>query len=292
MEIDFIKTELQKFNVADAVISKMAGEYLPLKVKGLDDKEGLKKVHDARMLVKAKRIEVEKKRKALKESSLRFGQEVDAEAKRITALLAPIEAHLEKEESIVEREKERLRLEAEEKARIAEQTRLAEIEKQRKAEEERLATIRKELEAEKERQAETARKQQEAEEKIKAEQEKIEDEKKLIAENKLREEQKKKHLEELEIAKAVAAEKAKIETEQRIKREANAKIEAEKQAIIEAKRQESLKPDKDKLLCFASTIASLKLPVLSNPKANDIAIMAISSLLKIVNYIQTESTKL
>lgn len=292
MEIDFVKTELQKFNIADAVISKMAGEYLPLKVKGLDDKEGLKKVHDARMFVKAKRIEVEKKRKELKESSLRFGQAVDAEAKRITALLAPIETHLENEESIVEREKERLRLEAEEKARIAEQERLAEIERQRKAEEERLATIRKELEEEKERQAETARKQQEAKEKIKAEQKKIEDEKKLIAENKLREEQKKKHLAELEIAKAVAAEKAKIETEQRIKQEIKDKLEAEKQAAIEAKRQESLRPDKDKLLCFASTIASLKTPELLNQKANDIANIAVVSLSKIVNYIQMESNKL
>mgnify|MGYP001609035483 CR=1 FL=1 len=69
METDFIKTELQKFNVADAVIAKMSAEYLPLKVKGLDDKEGLKKVHDARMVIKGKRIEVEKKRKELKESS-------------------------------------------------------------------------------------------------------------------------------------------------------------------------------------------------------------------------------
>ena len=134
METNFIKTELQKFNIADAVIFKMSAEYLPLKVKGLDDREGLKKVHDARMVVKGKRIEVEKKRKELKESFLRFGQAVDGEAKRIFALLSPIESHLENEESIVEKEKERLRLEVEqkeqEKARIAE----AKLEAERQAE--------------------------------------------------------------------------------------------------------------------------------------------------------------
>ena len=184
MEIDFIKTELQKFNIVDAVISKMSAEYLPLKVKGLDDKEGLKIVHDARIIVKGKRIEVEKKRKELKESSLKFGQAVDGEARRIIALLTPIEAHLEEEESIVGREKERLRLEAEQKEQEI-------IEKQKKAEAEQLAVIKRELEAEKERQAGVARQQYEAEEKIRAEQKKIDDQKRLIAETKLKKEQEK-----------------------------------------------------------------------------------------------------
>ena len=129
MEIDFIKTELQKFNVADAVISQMATEYMPLKVSGIEDKIGLKKVHDARMVIKGKRIEVEKKRKELKESSLRFGQAVDGEAKRITKLLSPIETHLENEESIVEKEKERLQVEAEEMARRKLQDRIERLRK-------------------------------------------------------------------------------------------------------------------------------------------------------------------
>ncbi len=116
METDFIKTELQKFNIADAVIAKMSAEYLPLKIKSLDDKEGTKAVHSARMIIVKKRGEVEKKRKELKRSSIDFGNAVDAEAKRITALLEPIETHLYEEESIFEKERERLSLEAEEKA--------------------------------------------------------------------------------------------------------------------------------------------------------------------------------
>ena len=296
MEIDFIKTELQKFNVADAVIAKMSAEYLPLKVKGLDDREGLKKVHDARMIVRDKRIEVEKKRKGLKESSLRFGQAVDGEAKRITGLLLPIEAHLENEESIVEKEKERLRLEVEqkeqEKARIAEQERLAEIERQRKAEEEKMALIRKELDMERERQAEIARQQTEAQNKIIAERKKIEDEKRLIVEAKLKEEQEKKLLVDLEKARKEAAEKARIETENRIKREAEAKLEAERQAEIEAKRKEALKPDKEKLLVFAATLTALKMPELLNQQATNIANRATIALMKIVEFIQSESNKL
>lgn len=112
---DYIKTELQKFSITDAAIAILASSYMPMKVKGLDDKEGLVKVHEGRMIVKAKRIEVEKKRKELKESSLSFGRAVDGEAKRITALLLPIETHLENEEGIIEKEKERLALEAAQK---------------------------------------------------------------------------------------------------------------------------------------------------------------------------------
>ena len=334
MEIDFVKTELQKFNIADAVIAKMSAEYLPLKVKGLDDKEGLKKVHDARMVIVKKRGDVERKRKELIASSVAFGQAVDGEAKRITALLLPIETHLENEESIIEREKERLRLEAEEealkklqarierlkvynytmylldvvknmtdvefnveehKARItyeAEQARLIEENKQKQIEAALLAIAKRDLEAEKERQAKVAREQIEAEAVIKAEQKKIEDEKRLIAEAKLKEEQEKKRLIDIEKARKEAAEKAIIETENRIKREAEEKLESERQSELEAKRQEALKPDKEKLLKIASMIQALKMPELINQKAINIANRATIALMKIVEFIQTESNKL
>mgnify|MGYP001575951277 CR=1 FL=1 len=323
METDFIKTELQKFNVADAVIAKMSAEYLPLKVEGLDDKEGFKKVHYARMVIKGKRIEVEKKRKELKESSLRFGQAVDGEAKRIIALLSPIETHLEHEESIVEKEKERLRVEAEEMARRKLQDRIErlrkcnytrylldviknmsdvefEVEETKakleyeiyEAEKERTIKATKELEVKKEQQAEIARQQTEAQNKIISERKKIEDEKRLIAETKMKEEQEKKLLVDLEKARKEAAEKARIDTENRIKRVAEAKLEAERQAEIEAKRKEALKPDKEKLLSFAATLTALKMPELLNQQATNIANRAIKGLMNIVEFIQSESNKL
>ena len=108
-----IKTELAKFTVTDAAIAQMKKKYLPLRVNGLEDKQGYADVRAARLHVKAKRVEVEKTRKDLKEDSLKFGRAVDAEAKRIAALLEPIETHLEAEESAIDAEKERLRQEKE-----------------------------------------------------------------------------------------------------------------------------------------------------------------------------------
>lgn len=107
-----IEKELQKFDMPTAVIEKMAEQYLPLKIKNLTDKEGYKAVREARLTVKEKRVGVEKRRKELKEDSLRFGKAVDAEAKRITALLEPIESHLEAQEDWWDALKERLKQEA------------------------------------------------------------------------------------------------------------------------------------------------------------------------------------
>lgn len=107
-----IEKELQKFDMPSAVIEKMAEQYLPLKIKDLADKEGYKAVREARLTVKEKRVGVEKRRKELKEDSLKFGKAVDTEARRITALLEPIESHLEAQEGWWDAEKERLKQEA------------------------------------------------------------------------------------------------------------------------------------------------------------------------------------
>jgi len=119
MTVNEVETGIVKFVPTDAAIAEMRNQYMGLKVNGIDDKEGLKAVHDARMIVKGKRVEVEKKRKALKADALEYGRKVDAEAKRITALLQPIEDHLQHEEDIVTREKERIaKEEAERQAAI------------------------------------------------------------------------------------------------------------------------------------------------------------------------------
>lgn len=101
--------------VADVVIAKMAEDYLPLKINGIDDKEGFKKVHAARMIVKDSRIKVEKKRRELKEDALRYGQAIDKEANRIKALIAPVEEHLDAEERAVDDALEAIKQEADRK---------------------------------------------------------------------------------------------------------------------------------------------------------------------------------
>lgn len=109
----YISLELAKFNITDAAIAQMKERYMPLTIKGIEDKQGYTEVRAARILVKGKRVEVEKTRKALKEDSLKFGRAVDAEAKRITVELETIETHLETQEAAVDAEKERIRQEQE-----------------------------------------------------------------------------------------------------------------------------------------------------------------------------------
>ena len=120
--------ELVRFNVTDAAIAAMGDKYLKLTIKGLDDKEGFKAVHDARIDVKGKRIEVEKTRKDLKAEALRFERLVDGEAKRIFALIAPIEDHLTAEEKKIQDEKDRIKAEAEAKERERIQARIYRLE--------------------------------------------------------------------------------------------------------------------------------------------------------------------
>jgi colicin import membrane protein len=115
MNEEFIKTELQKYNMTDAAIAKLGSDYMALTVKDASDTPGYEIVKRARIDIKKRRVEVEKTRVTLKAESLEYGRRVDGEAKRITALLEPIEAHLIGQEKIVEDEKARLKAEAEAK---------------------------------------------------------------------------------------------------------------------------------------------------------------------------------
>ena len=108
--------KLVNYNITDAVIGEMREKYLRLRIVDLQDKDGAKAVDAARRAVKAKRCEVERRRKELKADALEWGRAVDAEAKRITGLLEPIEQHLEEEETRIELEKARIA--AEEQARV------------------------------------------------------------------------------------------------------------------------------------------------------------------------------
>jgi hypothetical protein len=110
-----------KYNITDTAINKMKTEYMALKVVGVDDSTGCQIVHDARIVVRDHRIAVEKTRKDLKADALEYGRKVDAEAKRITALLEPIESYLQEQEDIVKKEQERIKMEKikAEEARVA-----------------------------------------------------------------------------------------------------------------------------------------------------------------------------
>jgi len=106
--------EVITYNITDSAITEMESNYMSLKVSGVDDKDGFKKVCEARKDVRKHRMDVETVRKGLKADSLAWGRKVDSEAKRITEKLIPMETYLKTQEDIVKKEKKRIE---EEKAR-------------------------------------------------------------------------------------------------------------------------------------------------------------------------------
>jgi hypothetical protein len=108
---------LEAFRLQDTAIAQLSQEFMPMTVLNAEDKEGFERVHRARMLVKKHRTQVELVRKGLNQDALAWQKKVNSEAKRITALLEPIEQHLIDEEAKWEkwrdeiRNAERLRLE-------------------------------------------------------------------------------------------------------------------------------------------------------------------------------------
>jgi hypothetical protein len=272
------QNELQRFSPTNASIAELSAQYLPLRIDGPDDRVGYAVVHQARMNVRDARTGIEKFRVKLKAAALNYGRTVDTRAKELTALLAPIEAHLLGEEKVVDDEKERIRderrlkeealIKAKEEKEAAEAKRVADAEAARikaeqDAENERLRVGREKLEA-------AQQQQREAQEKIDAEwaahQEKMESERQVIRDETTRLadiEAKRVQSVELEKAKAVAAEQARKDTEARIaeeEEEAVAKAKAEETARL---RAEGLRPDQEKLKQVASAVSSIVVPHVS-----------------------------
>lgn len=86
---------------------------LSLKVTGLDDKKGLAEAKETFREIVKLRTTCEKEHKAVKEGALRECQRIDKSRRDTLALLAPAEEHVKKLASMVEREQERLKKEAE-----------------------------------------------------------------------------------------------------------------------------------------------------------------------------------
>jgi len=330
-KIELLKTDLQKFNVTDAVIANYSREFMPLKINGLDDKEGLKQVHDARMVIVKKRTEVEKVRKELKADALEYGRQVDGEAKRITGLLEPIENHLDSEEQKIKDEENRIKAEKEATQQKIYENRIevllhygmvftdssyvlneitistldlktmedekfdfavglvenefniieakkAETERARKADEERLAKVAEDQRIEAERLAKIQKEQEEKENEIKLAQMRIDNENARIAKEKQDKIDAENRAKELEQAKKEAAEKALKDAELKRKADEEKRIADELTAQKEKERAESLRPDKEKLIAFASLINSVSIPVIKTKDAKLILQIAVDKM--------------
>ena len=271
--------EVIKYAVTDTAIATLAERFLPLKINGVEDKDGFTAVHEARIMVKGYRVDIEKKRKELKQEALEYGKKVDTEAKRITCLLEPIEDHLIKEEDAYNAAKEAIknaaRLRAEAEARAKAEAEAAALKAQQeaeaarlRAEAEKLAAERRAMEAERRKAEEAAAaeraRQKAQQDRIDAERRKVEEERQRLANI---EAARQRDLERQRIARQ-AAESARIETEARIKREAEEKAAREKAEAEKAEaakiRAEALRPDREKLLVVASIVAGISMPLVSD----------------------------
>jgi len=254
--------QLVTYDITEAAISKMSSEFMPLTVAGLDDKEGLTVVHDARMVVKTHRVAVEKRRKALKADALAYGKKVDTKAKIIFALLEPIESHLQAEEDKVKIELEWIAAAKAEVERVKIQDRIdafleynvtlpyfevAAMTDEEFADRHSLAVSGNEAEQARFRAEEVAREAEDERLRLEREsqdaiaKELLEAQAKLDADREALEREKQAEIDRK------AAEQAKIDAAEQAKKDAAEKVELEAK---ERMRQYALKPDKEKLLEF------------------------------------------
>ena len=96
------------FPVTPKTISEMAVKYGSLTVQGASDVAGFEAVTAALKATVNARTTVESTRVALKAPSIKEGKDIDAKAKQLAELIAPIEAHLKTEKERVEKELEKL----------------------------------------------------------------------------------------------------------------------------------------------------------------------------------------
>lgn len=96
----------------EATLVEAAKAAKGLKIAGVEDRAGYEVVHKNRQVLKGLRVAIEKQRKGLNESALDWQRRVNAEAKRLTAIIEPVELELEAEQKRIDAEKERIRAEA------------------------------------------------------------------------------------------------------------------------------------------------------------------------------------
>jgi hypothetical protein len=96
---DYIKEKFQDFT---STIEEWSDKANAIVVSDETQTEIMTQAREGRLLLKAKRIEVEKVRKSLKEQSLNEGRLIDSVAKYLTGLIEPAEKHLELQEKFIE----------------------------------------------------------------------------------------------------------------------------------------------------------------------------------------------
>lgn len=258
-----------------------------LVVNSPDEKEKMKEARKARLILKDIRVNVEKRRKELKEDSLRKGKTIDAVANIIKGIIEPIEDHLDRQEKFVE---------------LQEQQRKQELRERRSAELIALnvditiyANLGEMPEEGYQKLLESSRNtfNLTKEAAVKAEAERVAKEKADAEEReriRLENERLKKEAEAKEAeARKEREAKEKAERELREKREEEARLAREHQ---EAEAKAKRAPDKEKLLVLAEAISDVKMPEVDSPEARAIIARTVQSLASAATYLKTQSLAL
>lgn len=303
------KNLIEAFGAPFEEAGKILTDYKEIIVTEEDQFDLMNTARNKRLALKNVRIEVEKKRKELKEDSLKVGRAVDSVARFVRETIEPAEKYLEQQEKFAElRQAERATaLKAKRVEQLMQYTKDLSVYNLDHMTEEQFNTLVNTLKAQQGANiAEQKRILDEAEAKSKAERE---DQERIRIENaKLKKEADEREAKALEERRKAEAEAAKAQEtheaeqraaqakldEERKKREAVEaeqraalqKIETERQVAEESKRQALLAPDKDKLLTLAISLETIELPALASKDAQAVLNQVEGLLSKVSTYIR------
>lgn len=246
---------IEKFNPTKAECLNLAHQFKDLTIAGVDDVEGYKKVHEARMVLKKTRVEIEKTGKSLRAEAVAYQKAVLDMEHDLVDVIEPIEKDLQAKQKAIDEQKEynkRLALVPERQAKLkefgVEQTEefLATLEEAQFTEyfltvketflrlkEEKMQAEAKRMEDEK--QAQIAKADAEAKEKQRLEDEVKAAEAKAKQDAEDRATLQAQHQKDLEAAKLKAAEDVRLEMAAKAKAEEEAKAKAVAEAEAQAK---------------------------------------------------------
>lgn len=231
------------FSVSDEIIERNFKPYLELQCQGVEDRGGLALVHKARMECVSARTSIDKTRKAMGEESRKYIAAVNAEAKRLTDILAPIEEHLKSQEDLIEEEIERRKQEEADALYSVREKRLRDAGAKIVNESLIRSMDEKAFEFEVLRVADEARQEHEAavrafEEETKRQQERAaEVERNRLEAERLAAERAKMDRERAEHQARIDAENAKLAAARAEQEAAQRKIDAEKERLVAAERE-------------------------------------------------------
>jgi hypothetical protein len=310
---------LEKFQAFFEMADEWEKKVEQIKVTSREQVAEMKMAREGRLFLKAKRIEVEKARKELKEQSLREGKAIDGVANILKSLIVPLEEKLENYEKFAELEDARIKEENRMRRHemlipfgidvssfdlggmseetffnlydMSKKNHEEKIENEKRAEAERIEREKREVEERERQRVENERLRAEAverERKIAEEREKAEAERRAIEERARIEREELKRIAAEERAKQEAILNAERKERERIEAEIRAKAEAEERVRKEKEAEErrvKRAPDKEKLIALSLHLQAMNLPEVSSDEAKNILSGVKNLLEKISSYI-------